>query len=329
MIRLSKVELRRFFARRLTVIGMLGALVITGLLLFAVAQDAKPLPEEQQRAMRVEFDRAQQEWQRNGDKMMEQCRAEEARERQNNPGANFQCDQMKPNWETWGKPEVKLTEAMPDYLLGLSYLLAFAAFLIGAGFLGAEFSSGSIGSWLTFEPRRLRVYASKMVSVAAGAIPAAVVLIGLMAAGSWVIIDHYGSTAGMNADRWLDMAGIGGRAVALASAAGVVGAIIGLLLRHTAAALGVAAGYMVLVEGIFAGLLEQHRRWLAVLNINSWVKHGTTYWADNCVTGPDGSYNCNPIEKTLSFSHSATYLGVAIVVLVLLGALVFRRRDIT
>jgi ABC-2 type transport system permease protein len=330
MIRLAKVELRRFFSRRLTIIGLLGALVVTGLLLFAVAQDAKPLPAEQQRAMRADFERAQKDWEVNGEKILAQCRADEAQQRQTDPKANFQCDQMRPpTWDTWGKPEVRFTEALPDYLLALSYLVAFAAFLIGAGFIGAEFSSGSIGNWLTFEPRRLRVYASKLVSVAIGAVPAAVVLTGLMVVGAWVIIDHYGTTAGMTGDRWADFAGVGGRAVALASAAGVLGAVIGLLLRHTAAALGLAAAYMVLIEGIFSGLLEKQRQWMVVVNVDSWVKHGTMYPLNNCVTDPSGNYSCNSVEKTLSFGHSAAYLGIALAVLIVLGAMVFRRRDIT
>ena len=41
-------------------------------------------------------------------------------------------------------------------------LLALAALVLGAGFAASEFSTGSIGTWLTFEPRRLRVYGSKL-----------------------------------------------------------------------------------------------------------------------------------------------------------------------
>ena len=45
MIRLGKVELRRLYARRLTLLGVLAATIITGLLLFAVYQDSKPLSD--------------------------------------------------------------------------------------------------------------------------------------------------------------------------------------------------------------------------------------------------------------------------------------------
>ena len=43
MMRLTKVELRRLFSRRLTTIAMLGALVVTGVMLFGSFQEAKPV----------------------------------------------------------------------------------------------------------------------------------------------------------------------------------------------------------------------------------------------------------------------------------------------
>jgi ABC-2 type transport system permease protein len=42
----------------------------------------------------------------------------------------------------------------------------------------------------------------------------------------------------------------------------------------------------------------------------------------------DGNYNCNRVEKMLSFEHGVWYLGIFAVVLVAVGALVFNRRDV-
>jgi ABC-type transport system involved in multi-copper enzyme maturation permease subunit len=47
------------------------------------------------------------------------------------------------------------------------------------------------------------------------------------------------------------------------------------------------------------------------------------------VSTPEGFYNCTGVEKTLSFAHSAAYLGIIAAVLIVAGALVFRRRDIS
>ena len=48
---------------------------------------------------------------------------------------------------------------------------------------------------------------------------------------------------------------------------------------------------------------------------------------DRC-TSADGGYSCETVQKPLSFAHSATYLAVLVVALVLVTALVFRRRDV-
>ena len=95
--------------------------------------------------------------------------------------------------------------------------------------------------------------------------------------------------------------------------------MVGLLLRHTAAAIGVAMGYLVLIEGVFARLPERAQPWLVKLNFDAFVRHDTTYYVNECSTGQDGSYSCTSIEKTLSFEHGAWYLGILAVVLVLLG----------
>lgn len=327
MIRLGRVELRRLFARRLTLLGVLAATIITGVLLFAVYQDSKPLSDADLRQQRAQFEQARRQWEAQPasvrDQSIKQCKADEATARQEDPTVDFQCG--GPTWESWGKPEPNFTEVAPDYVLGIGALAAFAAFLIGAGFVGAEFTTGSIGNWLTFEPRRLRVYTSKLVAAGSGLAPVAAALVTLLVAGAWLIVGHFGSTAGT---RWGDLTAQGGRAVALAAVAAIIGAVLAGLLRHTAAAVGVAMAYLVLVEGVFAGVLQKYKPWLLSVNFESWIRHGTTYRVDECSTSSEGVYDCTFVEKQLSFGHSATYLVVLFAVLVVLGAVVFRRRDV-
>jgi ABC-2 type transport system permease protein len=59
------------------------------------------------------------------------------------------------------------------------------------------------------------------------------------------------------------------------------------------------------------------------------VRHGAKYYVEDCDSSPDGGYFCNSVERTVSFGHSATYLAGIAAAMVLLGAVVFRRRDIT
>ena len=329
MMRLTKVELRRLFSRRLTTIALLGALVITGLMLFGAYQGAKPLSSAELTSQRAQFDQAHKDWVANGDQQLADCLKAQAEAQKTDPKANFSCDQMEPKWENWGKQPVKFHEMMPNTLLGGSYLLAFVGFVVGAGFVSAEFSSGSMANWLTFEPRRTRVYASKLTAAGLGLIPAAVALLGLLTAGVWLIVGHFGSTAGTTAKVWGDLGEMGARSVALTLAATVTGAAIGVLLRRTAAVLGVAIAYLVLVEGVFRQSLRGAQTWFLQLNVNGWLEHGTRYYTDKCTTDGQGNYSCTGVEKLLSFGHSSAYLGVLVVFAIGLAALVFRRRDVS
>jgi ABC-2 type transport system permease protein len=329
MIRLTGVEIRRLVSRRLTVIGVAAVLLITGLLLVATWQNSKPLSAAEQRNAQVNFEQAQKDWQLNGEQYRKDCEQSWQSTPDPKPKQEDFCQVNPPTLEQFGKPLTKFTEAMPDLLLGSSYLLAFAAFVIGASFVGAEFSSGSISNWLTFEPRRLRVYGSKLIAAATGMLPVALVALAVLLAGTYLIVGQLGTTAGTTGKVWGDLTATAGRAVLMAAAAGALGGIFALLLRHTAAAVGVAMGYLVLVEGVFGGFLTKAQPWLVKLNFDAWIKHDTTYYVDNCKSSPDGGYSCESILKTLSFEHGVWYLGIGVAVLIALGAGVFNRRDIS
>jgi ABC-2 type transport system permease protein len=328
-MRLTKVELRRLFSRRLTIIALLGALIITGLMLFGAYQEAKPLSGPELISQRAQFDQARKDFETNGVQQVKDCLAQQAQTRKTDPKADFGCNQIEPKLESWGKPQAQFLQMMPQVLRAGSYLMAFVGFLVGAGFVAAEFSSGSMGNWLTFEPRRMRVYGSKLAAAGLGLVPATVVLLGLLTAGVWLIVSQLASTAGTTAKAWGDLGEMGARSVALALAAAVVGAASGVLLRHTAAVIGVAFGYLVVVEGMFGQRLQNAQPWLLRVNFNGWLEHGTTYFPIVCKTDAQGSYNCQQVEKLLSFGHSTAYLGVLVVLVVGLAALVFRRRDVS
>jgi ABC-2 type transport system permease protein len=186
MLRLWKVELRRLAARRLTLLGVLAGLILTGLMVFAVYQDSKPLSDAELRQQRAQYEDARRQWDSQPpalrEQAIQQCEADQARARQDDPEADFQCN--GPTWESWGKPEPVFTEVAPDFLLAAGVLATFVSYLIGAGFLGAEFTTGSLGNWLTFEPRRLRVYLSKLLAAGAGLAPVAAGLVALLTAGA-------------------------------------------------------------------------------------------------------------------------------------------------
>lgn len=328
MIRLTKVEIRRLTARRLTVIGVIGVLAITALLLLATWFEARPQSEEQQRASQAQFEMAHQYWVEHADEDRMRCQEDWQKQPDPKPTLEELCSNPEPTIDQFGKPRMVFADTMPELLLGSSYLLVFAAFLIGASFVGAEFSTGAIGNWLTFEPRRLRVYGSKLLAAAIGFVPVAIGVLAIMLLGVYLIVAQLGDTSSTTGKVWGDLTATGGRAVLLIAMGAALGGVVGLLLRHTAAAIGVAMGYLVLVEGVFASFLNKAQPWLIKLNFDAFVRHDTTYYLNECSTGDDGNYMCNSIEKTLSFEHGAWYLGILTVALVLLGGAVFYRRDV-
>ncbi|WP_328988847.1 ABC transporter permease subunit [Kribbella sp. NBC_01245] len=329
MIRLTRAEIRRLLSRRLSLVGALGALAITAGILLSVYQEAKPLPADAQATMRADFERAHQDWESNRKQLTTDCLAAQAQHRATDPNADFHCNDLEPRLEHWGKPETRFTELAPEILLGSGYMLGLLAFLIGASFIGAEFSTGSIATWLTFEPRRLRVYISKLAAAALVVAPLAVLVVSLLTGGIWLIVDRHGSTTGVTADAWSDLSGTAGRIVLLTCASAIVGTAVGLMVRHTAAALGIVIAYLALIEGTFSGVLQQQQLWLVGPNIRSWIHHGTTYPALECSPVADGNYQCSNVDRLLTFTDSSLYLGLTFALVVALAALVFHRRDIT
>lgn len=330
MMRLTRVELRRLFSRRITTIALLGALILSGLMLFDSFQRAKPLSGAELTSQQAQFDQAQKDWAVNGEQQIQDCLTQQAEQKKADPkAAGFACEQMEPRAENWGKPQAKFAELMPSTLLAGSYLLIFVGFLVGASFVAAEFSSGSMANWLTFEPRRMRVYASKLSAAGLGLMPATVALLGLLTAGVWLIVHYFNPTSGTSAKVWGDLGEMGARTLALVLAATLTGAAIGVLVRRTVAVLGIAVGYLVLVEGVFGQALQGARPWLVQLNVTAWLQHGAPYFIESCATDASGNYSCRGVEKVLSFGHGSAYLGVLVVLAVGLAALVFRRRDVS
>lgn len=328
MTRLVRVELRRLFSRRLTLLAILAAFVLAGFVVLGTAVDAKPPSGVELQQQEQSRQQALQDWKEHGPEMVKSCQEEQAKQRETDPTADFACDQMNPANADFGMPQPVVQELMPQNLQASAYLLSFIAFVLGAGFVSAEFSTGAIATWLTFEPRRLRVYASKLIAAGVSVIPLAIVVIAIIAGGTWVICGAWGSTALTSAQRG-DLLLSGLRVVTLTAVAALVGAAIGTLLRHTAAVIGVAMAYVVLVEGVFQGLLQKVQPWLVIKNVDAWVAHGTTYYAEKCRTQQDGGYICEAVDKQLSFGHGTLYLAIATMVLVLLAGWVFRQRDIS
>lgn len=318
------VELRRLWWRRLAK----AVLALTALLTIVSVFSAYQLssPENVARAL-DEYTRQAQDI----PQMVQEC--EQAQQQARDAGettADFGCDEIRAqSLESMGIAS-PLPGAVFGGLVGVGVMsYAFLAFVLGASFIGAEFSTGSIGTWLTFQPRRIRVGLSKLAASTGGGLAVAATGVGLSGLGAWAIgvVNRPGSDlhlpSGLDVGEPLSHFVL--RHVAIIAAAALVGGAVALLARNTGAVVGTAIGYTVVVEGILGQgfLMGKLNPWLLSTNITGFLQRGTTYQSMSC-----SASRCDSVTVPVSYTHSWLYLAVVAVLLVALSLAVFRRRDV-
>lgn len=320
------VELRRLWWRRLTKVALAAAVLVTGVTVYTAY--LATAPESVARAVDMyEQERA------NFPQMVAECqRAQQEARDAGETEADFGCAQMQPpTLENFGAANPIPAAIFTGMLKTNGLFYAFLAFLVGASFVAAEFSAGSLGNWLTFQPRRLRVGLSKLLAAAGGGLLVAAAGLGVAALGAWMIgiVNRPDSdlTIPLLTDLGEPLSQPVLRYLVLTMGAGIVGAALGFLVRNTGAVVGVVIGYVVVVEGILAQGVMSGRLspWLPALNIEGFLSRGTTYMVERCTSAG----RCEYVNATHTYTSSWVYLVVFGIVMAASALLVFRRRDVS
>ena len=158
-------------------------------------------------------------------------------------------------------------EHLPEILVGTSGFAIILGWLLGASLVGAEWHAGTMATLLTWEPRRARVLIAKLVAAGTLVFALTVVLqlllgVALLPAGLF-----RGTTDGLDSDWLRSLSGVGLRVAAVSVVGATLGASIATLGRNTAAALGIAFGYLAIVENAIRGLRPNWSPWLLGDNI--------------------------------------------------------------
>jgi len=162
-----------------------------------------------------------------------------------------------------------------DIIKHVSAMGAILAWLLGASFIGAEWRSGSFGTLLTWEPRRIRVMVTKALAAVIVSFVVVMVLQALLVGALYPSAVYHGSTnvtAGAlrfpsTSSFWRSFSYLGLRSGGLAAAAALAGFAIGAIGRNTAASLGTGFFYIAVVEGAIVGnFIPKARPWLLVRN---------------------------------------------------------------
>jgi ABC-2 type transport system permease protein len=321
MIRLLGAEMSRLLSRRFTVIAMIAVLVALGAFQLAVNQEISPPSGEELAAAQQAYQEEHKEWVEHHEEYQQEC--QEAGE----PPEN--CVYEEPTLDNY-TGTATFDEIATISLLVSIYLVALASLMVAGSFIGAEFSTGSIANWLSFIPRRGRVFASKLITVVAVSALASAV-------GAALVVGIAVALA-----RWHDvpvvkLAGIismGGRGILVAVALAVMGFCIGLIGRHTAAAIGVLLAYLFVWfvrNAVLGGGFEWAARltpWTPEGNLSAVVNKGSSYEVPVQRLTAEG-VNVDYVERTISFAHGLTYWGIVLAVLISAAALIFRRRDVS
>jgi ABC-2 type transport system permease protein len=234
--------------------------------------------------------------------------------------------------ERWFLPyQFDFSREMATYLLVCAGVLAMFGFIVGASFIGAEWTSGGMTNLLLWRPRRVAVLAAKLVTLLTGLALASVLYVAAWGGAFWLIGRYRGVTGRLTTGGWESLALTGARGVALGLAAAAAGFAIASFGRHTAMALGVGVGYALVVElgtlTVFGLLgLRDPQRWRLSTYVLGWLLK--RYEVASAAPPTCTASGCAVHPYVVNWTMSAGVLGAVVVFVLLLAFLAVRRRDV-
>jgi hypothetical protein len=205
--------------------------------------------------------------------------------------------------------------------------VAVLAFLLGATWIGAEWSTRSIVALLFWQPRRYVVMAAKLTVLAVAA-----ALFGVLAQAAWLAMAGIlsavaGDGATVPDGFWGDLLATQGRGVLLCVLAALAGFGIANLIRNTGAALGAGFVYFAVLETAIRALRPTWQPWLLTNNAVALINPGgLRLFIDD--GRPDENGVVQGTEYVIGNLQGGLLLAGVTTVLVGAGVVLFARRDL-
>jgi hypothetical protein len=213
-------------------------------------------------------------------------------------------------------------------LMLLGAFLALFGFLVAASFVGAEMTSGGMTNLLLWRPQRLAVLGTKLGTVLGAILALAIVSTLVYLAAFWVVGHTAGLIGHLNSQEWTRLVLLAVRGLGLTLVATALGFAVATLGRHTAAALGLVAGYVVAWElgaRVVMEVIDTRRpdQWMLSTYLAAWV-NGRIEMYDS---RPCFDWSCNSTYY-VTWWHAAIVFATLLTVFVGGSFLNFRRRDV-
>lgn len=333
MTRLTKVELRRIFSRKIVHLSVLAILGLSLLVFWGLWQSVMPASAYEEQAQQ-QFEQMHADWESQqgfqDEEFIEQCLKDQATEREatGDDTLDFGCVWEEPTLQSVldGYAPPAMVDLFTMNLRDGSTLVFILVLLGGSTATAAELAHRTLGTWLTFEPRRDRVFASKVLASGLVALPITAVFLALIFVGIPLLYQIRGVEGSVAATEWADLGWMSARIMLLAAFLGMIGAAAGLLLKHTGVLLGILVGYLLVVENMIRGLFPEWSAFLLSPNLTAWINDG--HEIRNWVCEDSFTGECREIVTRISLEHGALVVGIVGLVVILVSWLVFRRRDV-
>lgn len=311
MIGLLRSEIRRLTSRRL---ARVVALVVLGTVLlilgrtFQVSSGGDPAAQRIRATQQAAADRAE-------------C------ERAADQGVFFEpCDQITPE-RYFDDPRLHAADVLPDATKAVAIGVTMFAFLVGASYVGAEWSAGTMQALLFWEPRRGRVLLAKGVALVAVVLAFFVVVEIVVYGGLWLIASTRGTTDGVTSGLHLSNLLTASRGAVVVAFTALLAYAVAGLTRHSAASLFGGFVYFAVVENLIRALRPGWQRYLIGENTTAVIDKQVDVAPAHARTIVDGVFGAN--TYTLTGNRAALTLGVYLALLLGAFYLAFTRRDVT
>lgn len=206
----------------------------------------------------------------------------------------------------------------------VSALLPVMAFVIGASYIGADLKSGMVEQILTWEPRRLRFVAARIVAGLVSVALIAMLLAAFLVLLLYLLAALVGTVDGTSGELWGNVAAAVARTGLAAGLFCAFGVAVTLLLDSSVAAITGFVIYWFIVESFLVStFLPKVAVWLPVTNASS-------FGSGNDVEHIDGSVFSGDFEVVEH--HGYVMAGVVllawVVVSIIVASGIFTRRDV-